>query len=43
MAQVQTAQGDDRVAAMAEVIGILVEERASMQEHCAGMHEMMTK
>ena len=30
-------------AAMAELLGILVEERAAMQQHCAEMHAMMTK
>lgn len=41
MAQVETGQGDERIAAMAEVIGILVDERAAMLEHCAEMHGMM--
>ena len=43
MEQVKTAQGDARIAAMVEMIGILVEERAAMQEHCAEMHAMMGK
>jgi hypothetical protein len=43
MAQVKKARGDERTAAMAELIGILVEERAAMQQHCAEMHAMMAK
>ena len=43
MAIVKDARGDDRTAAMADVISILVEERAAMQEHCAEMHAMMAK
>jgi hypothetical protein len=43
MAKVKGAQGDDRMAALAEVIGILVEERAAMQQHCAEMCAMMAK
>lgn len=43
MTKIKDARGDDRTAAMAEVLGILVEERAAMQQHCAEMHAMMTK
>ena len=43
MAKLKDARGDDRTAAMAEVLGILVEERAAMQQHCAEMHAMMKK
>jgi hypothetical protein len=43
MAQVHSSTGDRKVAAMADVIGVLVEERAAMQEHCAAMMAMMKK
>jgi Family of unknown function (DUF6064) len=43
MAQVKTSTGDAKVAAMADVIAVLVEERAAMQEHCASMMSMMKK
>lgn len=43
MAKVRSATGDAKVAAMAEVMGVLVEERAAMQEHCAAMMQMMGK
>ena len=43
MAQVQSSSGDAKVAAMADVIVVLVEERAAMQEHCASMMSMMKK
>jgi hypothetical protein len=43
MTQVKTASGDAKIAAMADVIGVLLEERAAMQEHCAAMHAMMNK
>jgi hypothetical protein len=43
MAKVESATGDAKVAAMAEVMGVLVEERAAMQEHCAAMMKMMGK
>jgi hypothetical protein len=43
MARLNEAQGENRVAVMAEVLGILVEERAAMQQHCAEMHAMMKK
>ena len=43
MAKLADARGEDRMAVMAEVLGILVEERAAMQQHCADMHAMMTK
>jgi len=37
MARIQTAGGNEKVAAMGDVIAILVDERAAMQEHCAAM------
>lgn len=43
MAKVKSAGGDAKVAAMADLIGVLVEERAAMQEHCAAMMAMMKK
>ena len=43
MAQVKSASGDAKVAAMADVIGLLVEERTAMQEHCAAMMATMKK
>jgi hypothetical protein len=43
MAQVKTATGDAKVAAMAEVIAIMADERIAMQEHCAAMHAAMHK
>jgi hypothetical protein len=43
MARIQTASGDEKVAAMADVIAILVDERAAMQEHCAAMCGTMHK
>jgi hypothetical protein len=43
MAQMKTAVGDARVAAMSEVISILLEERAGMQQHCAAMRANMHK
>jgi len=43
MAQVKTATGDAKVAAMAEVISIMADERVAMQEHCAAMHGTMHK
>lgn len=42
MATVTSATGEARVAAMADVVGVLLEERAAMQEHCAAMMKMMT-
>ena len=41
MTQVKNASGDAKVAAMAEVIGVLLEERTAMQEHCGTMMKMM--
>ena len=41
MAQVKTATGDAKVAAMAEVISIMADERVAMQEHCAAMRAAM--
>jgi hypothetical protein len=43
MAQVTRTTGDAKVAAMADVIAILVEDSAAMQEHCAAMMKMMGK
>ncbi len=43
MAQVKSSSGDAKVTAMAEVIALLLEERAAMQEHCATMCSMMKK
>ena len=43
MAQVKSATGDAKVAAMADVIAVLLEERAAMGEHCASMMSMMKK
>jgi hypothetical protein len=43
MAQVRSTRGDAKVAAMADVIGVLLEERTAMGEHCAAMMKMMTK
>ena len=41
MATVKSATGEAKVAAMADVMGVLLEERATMQEHCAAMMNMM--
>lgn len=41
MATVKTAKGDAKVAAMADVISVLLEERTAMHEHCAAMMKMM--
>lgn len=43
MAQVKNSTGEAKVAAMAEVIAVLVEERAAMGDHCASMMAMMKK
>jgi hypothetical protein len=43
MVQVKSTSGDAKVTAMADVIGVLLEERAAMQEHCAAMMKMMKK
>ena len=43
MATVKSATGEAKVAAMADVIAVLLEERAAMQEHCAAMMKMMGK
>jgi len=37
MDQIKTSKGDAKVAAMAETIALLVDERAAMQQHCASM------
>lgn len=41
MATVKSATGEKKVAALADVISVLLEERAAMQEHCAAMMKMM--
>lgn len=41
MTTVKTATGDVKVAAMADVVAVLLEERVAMQEHCAAMMKMM--
>jgi hypothetical protein len=43
MATVKGETGEAKVAAMADVVGVLLEERAAMQEHCAAMMKMMGK
>ena len=43
MARVRSTTGDERTSAMADVIAILLEERAAMQEHCAAMCGKMQK
>jgi mannitol-specific phosphotransferase system IIBC component len=43
MASVKSATGDAKVAAMADILGILLDERSAMQEHCAAMMSMMKK
>jgi hypothetical protein len=43
MAAVRSATGEAKVTAMADVIAVLVEERAAMHEHCAAMMKMMHK
>ncbi len=43
MARVRTTTGDERTSAMADMIAILLEERAAMQEHCAAMCGKMQK
>ena len=43
MTTVKSASGEAKVAAMADVIGVLLEERSAMQEHCAAMMSMMKK
>ena len=43
MTQVKHSTGDAKVSAMAEIIGVLLEERTAMQEHCASMMSMMNK
>ena len=40
MATVKSANGDAKVAAMADIIAVLLEERTAMQEHCAAMMSM---
>jgi hypothetical protein len=41
MATVKSATGEAKVAAMADVVAVLIEERAAMQEHCAAMMAAM--
>jgi mannitol-specific phosphotransferase system IIBC component len=43
MATVKSATGEAKVSAMADVVAVLLEERAAMQEHCAAMMAMMKK
>jgi len=43
MAQVKSASGDAKVAALADVVAVLLEERAAMSEHCASMMSTMQK
>jgi len=43
MARVKNESGEAKVAAMADVMTILLEERAAMQEHCATMCATMHK
>ena len=43
MAQVKSASGDAKVAALADVVAVLLEERAAMGEHCASMMSTMKK
>ena len=43
MAQVNSSAGDTKVAAMVDVIAILLEERTAMSEHCASMMSTMKK
>ena len=43
MATVKSATGDAKVAAMADVIEVLLEERSAMEEHCAMMMAMSKK
>ena len=43
MMTVKSATGEAKVAAMADVMAVLLEERAAMQEHCAAMMKMMQK
>ena len=43
MATVKSATGDAKVAAMADVMAIVLEERAAMHEHCAAMMKTMQK
>jgi hypothetical protein len=43
MATVKRAAGEAKVTAMADVVAVLLEERAAMQEHCASMMAMMKK
>ena len=43
MAQVKSASGDAKVAALADVVAVLLEERTAMSEHCASMMATMKK
>jgi hypothetical protein len=43
MAQVKSATGEAKVAALADVVAVILEERTAMQEHCAAMMAMMKK
>lgn len=37
MAQVKSATGDAKTTALADVVAVLLDERAQMHEHCAAM------
>lgn len=41
MTQMKNSRGDAKVNAMAEIITLLVDERAAMQQHCAAMKATM--
>jgi putative copper export protein len=43
MAQVKNSTGEAKATAMAEVIALLLEERAAMQDHCAMVCSKMKK
>jgi hypothetical protein len=43
MARMKSATGDEKVAAMADVVTLLLEERTAMQEHCASACSTMMK
>jgi len=40
---VKSASGDAKVAALADVVAVLLEERTAMSEHCASMMSTMKK
>ena len=43
MAQVKSTSGDAKVAALTDVIAVLLQERTAMQEHCATTMATMKK